>query len=162
MKKVTTFKDGPFTYTDGGTRVSDGETTAAWGAVARSPDGRLLCLVWSLPLKHISRMQGPDSIPTTLLNSRVSLRRFLSLGPMALLPAICKHLFGYDPLARECLPVRITMQRIYSHAQNLGNVCADHAAALGVYGLISNQNIHTRWVHSSIDSRLYYFVYCMW
>ena len=57
---------------------------------------------------------------------------------------------------------RITMQHIYSHAQNLGNACADHAAALGVYGLISNQNIHTRWVHSSIDSRLYCFVYCMW
>ena len=37
-------------------------------------------------LKHILRMQRPDSTPSTLLNSRVSLRRFPSLGPMARLP----------------------------------------------------------------------------
>ena len=36
--------------------------------------------------------------------------------------------------------LRITLQHIYSHAQNLGNERADHAAALGAYGLISNQN----------------------
>ena len=29
------------------------------------------------------------------------------------------------------LRLRITMQHIHSHAQNLGNECADHAAALG-------------------------------
>ena len=28
-------------YTEGGTRVSEGETSAGCGAVARSPDGRL-------------------------------------------------------------------------------------------------------------------------
>ena len=28
-------------YTDGGSRVSEGEASAGWGAVARSPDGRL-------------------------------------------------------------------------------------------------------------------------
>ena len=28
-------------YTDGGTRVSEGETSACWSAVAPSPDGRL-------------------------------------------------------------------------------------------------------------------------
>ena len=71
-------------YTDGGTPVSDCETSAGWGAVARSPDGKLYvsCLVRSSQPKRISRMQAPDSIPTTLLNSRVSLRRFHSLGPM--------------------------------------------------------------------------------
>ena len=31
-------------YTDGGTRVSEGEASAVWGAVARSPDGRLYIL----------------------------------------------------------------------------------------------------------------------
>ena len=44
------------------------------------------------------------------------------------------------------------MQHIYSHAQNLGNECADHAAALGALGLVSNQNMHTRWTHPSFDS----------
>ena len=34
------------------------------------------------------------------------------------------------------------MQHIYSHAQNPGKECADHAAAL----------IRTRWMHSSFDS----------
>ena len=44
--------------------------------------------VWPIPSqpKHISRVQGQESIPTTLLNSRVSLKRFPFLGPMAQLP----------------------------------------------------------------------------
>ena len=37
------------------------------------------------------------------------------------------------------------MQHIYSHAQNLGNECADHAAALGAFGLVSNQDMSARW-----------------
>ena len=46
------------------------------------------------------------------------------------------------------LRLRITMQHIYSHAQNLRNECADHAGALGAYGLISDHNIHTA-LHST-------------
>ena len=45
------------------------------------------------------------------------------------------------------LKLRFTMQHISSHAQNLGNECSDHAAALG-----ANQNIHTRLTHFSFDS----------
>ena len=50
--------------------------------------------------------------------------------------------------------LRFTMQHVYSHAENLGNECADHAAALGAFGLESNHNPSTRWArHScSIDS----------
>ena len=44
------------------------------------------------------------------------------------------------------------MQHIYSHAQNLGNECPDHAAALGTSGPVSNQNIRTRWINHSFDS----------
>ena len=44
------------------------------------------------------------------------------------------------------------MQHTWGHAQNLGNECADHAAALAAYGLISNQTIHTHWIRSSFDS----------
>ena len=31
------------------------------------------------------------------------------------------------------------MQHVYSHAEILGNECADHATALGAFGLVSNQ-----------------------
>ena len=51
------------------------------------------------------------------------------------------------------LTSRFTVQRIYSHAQNLGNECADHAAALGIFGLVSNHNVCTRWTHPSFDSK---------
>ena len=37
--------------------------------------------------------------------------------------------------------LRLTMQHVHS-AENLGNECADHAAALGTFGLVSKQNIH--------------------
>ena len=65
-----------------------------------------------------------------------------------------------DPLGFTCqrLPVqihlrlRLDVQHIYSHAQNLWNECADHAASLGTFGLVSYQNIRTRWTHLSFDS----------
>ena len=34
--------------------------------------------------------------------------------------------------------LRLTMQHVHGHGENLGNECADHAAALGTFGLISN------------------------
>ena len=37
------------------------------------------------------------------------------------------------------------MQHVYGLSGNLGNECADHAAALGALGLVSNHNISTRW-----------------
>ena len=43
------------------------------------------------------------------------------------------------------------MQHIYSHAQNLGNECADHAAALGAFGPVSNENFSARWARPSFD-----------
>ena len=36
--------------------------------------------------------------------------------------------------------LRLTMQHVYGH-RNLGNECADHAAALGTFGLISGHNV---------------------
>ena len=32
------------------------------------------------------------------------------------------------------------------------NECADHAAALGTFGLISNHNVATRWIHHNFDA----------
>ena len=36
--------------------------------------------------------------------------------------------------------LRLTMQHVYGHTGNLGNECADHAAALGTLGLVSSHN----------------------
>ena len=35
--------------------------------------------------------------------------------------------------------LQLTMQHVYSHSGNLGNECADHAAALGTFELTSSQ-----------------------
>ena len=48
--------------------------------------------------------------------------------------------------------LRLTMQHVYGHAGNLGNECADHAAALGSLGLISSHNVATRWVRHNFDT----------
>ena len=48
--------------------------------------------------------------------------------------------------------LRLTMQHVYSHSGNLGNECADHAAALGSFGLTSGQNVATRWIHNNLDT----------
>ena len=37
-------------------------------------------------------------------------------------------------------------------AENLGNEWADHAAALGASGFVSNHNLSTRWARHSFDS----------
>ena len=39
--------------------------------------------------------------------------------------------------------LRLTMQHVFGHSGNFGNECADHAAALGTFGLISSHNIAT-------------------
>ena len=44
------------------------------------------------------------------------------------------------------------MLHVYSHTRNLGNECADHAAALGTFGLISRLNFATRWVRPNFDT----------
>ena len=44
------------------------------------------------------------------------------------------------------------MQHVYGHSGNLGNECADHAAALGTYGLISSHNVTSRWIQQNFDA----------
>ena len=43
------------------------------------------------------------------------------------------------------------MQHVYGHGGNLGNECADHAAALGIFALISSHNA-TRWIRHNFDA----------
>ena len=49
----------------------------------------------------------------------------------------------------------LTVQHVYGHAGNPGDECADHAAALGSLGLISNHNIATRWGRHDFDTSAY-------
>ena len=48
--------------------------------------------------------------------------------------------------------LRLTMQHVYGHSENLGNECADHAAALGTLGLISGNNVASRWIRHNFDT----------
>ena len=80
--------------------------------------------------------------------------------------ACCLYLSGHDPGSHTCAAppgmstvsihaqrrLRLTMQHVYGHSGNLGNECADRAAALGSFGLISNHNVATRWIHHNFDA----------
>ena len=46
----------------------------------------------------------------------------------------------------------LTMQHVYGHGGNLGSECADHAAALGTFGLVFNHNLAVRWVRHFFDT----------
>ena len=48
--------------------------------------------------------------------------------------------------------LRLTMRHVCGHTGNLGNECADHAAALGTFGLVSNHNLATRRVRHNFDT----------
>ena len=127
------------------------------------------------PSHHDRSLSGiskvPESTPTTLLTCRPSLRPH---SPVARDAISCvfydsKHAVGvcgtiqartHMQLALSCHQsllkvqhrLRLTMHHVYGHAGNLGNECADHAAALCALGLVSSHNLSTRWTHHSFDS----------
>ena len=48
---------------------------------------------------------------------------------------------------------RLTMQNMCTVTVEIWcNECADHAAALGTFGLTSNHNVATRWIHHNFDA----------
>ena len=53
------------------------------------------------------------------------------------------------PSVQHRLP--LTMQHVYGHTGNLGDECADHAAALKTFILVSNHDLATRWVRHNFD-----------
>ena len=58
------------------------------------------------------------------------------------------------PASSVTNPIKDTVY--YSHAQTLKNECADRAAALGTFGLVSNHNVRTRQTHPSFDSNSFF------
>ena len=177
-KKGDDFK-GWAVFTDGGTHASVGETTAGWGAVVCSPDERHFIMFGPVITTeaHLAYAgAGLHTINTAELSGIIEPLSFLwpagpvTRGPQACIfydsqnaPNICLGLTqtrtnvhvgltSQQLLLQTQLRMRITMQHIYSHRQNLLNECADHAAALSALGFISNQNVFDRWAHPSFDS----------
>ena len=118
----------------------------------------------------------PSSPPTLILLSMIEALSFLGLhGPVTRDEQSC---ISYDSLhaAGVCLgtiqarthvqlalacqqsmiraqhKLRLTMQHVYGHGGNWCNECADHAAALGTFGLTSSHNVATRWIHHNFDA----------
>ena len=166
-------------YIDGSTRLADGETLARWGAVARSPHGRMDIMfgpfiTTEAQLAFASARVHSNN--TAEMSAMVEALSFLGPhGPVARDANSCvffdsKHAAGiclgtiqartHVQLALSCQQsllkvqhrLRFTMQHVYGHAGNLGNECADHAVALGALGLVSSHNLSTRWTHHSFDS----------
>ena len=109
-KKATTFRDGRVVFTDGRSHVS--ETTAGWGAVARSPDGKLYVMFGPVITTeaHLAFAgAGLHTNNTAELLGFIEALSFLGPGPVARGSQACIFMV---------------------------NECADHGAALGALSLI--------------------------
>ena len=137
-------------YTDGGTRVVDGEIFAGWCVISRSPRGRIFVLFGpaitnEAHLAFSARIHFNNTAETTAMIEALS---FLgSRGPVThdeqsriyydsmdaagiCLGTIraCTHvqlaLASQQSMIRVQHRLRLTMQHVYGHGGNLGNECA--------------------------------------
>ena len=161
------------------TRVVDGETLAGWGAIARSPHARKDIMygpVINTEAHLVFSSARTHSNNTAEMTAMIEALSFLGpRGPVARDANSCiycdsKHAAGvclgtiqartHVQLAFACQQsvlsvqhrLRLTMQHVYGHTGNLGNECADHAAALGTFGLVSNHNLAARWDRHHFDT----------
>ena len=166
-------------FSDGGNRVVDSETLAGWSVISRSLRGRIYVMFGPVITTeaHLAfsgaRRHSKNTAEMTAMIEALS---FLGLrGPVTHDEGSCIY-FDSMHAAGICLGtiqarthvqhalacqqslihaqrrLRLTMQHVYGHSGNLGNECADHAAALGTFGLISNHNVATRWIHHNFDA----------
>ena len=137
------------------------------------------CLVRSLQPKRILRMQVPDSIPT-MLNFRVSLRHYPSLGPMVVFHAIrklvscCQHLLGDDPITGKrplgthqpaspgTSPIKVTNYHA-AHPQSCAEfwkrMCGPCCRPWWIRSYLKSEQTHSL---GSLFIRLHYLVCGMW
>ena len=163
-------------YTDGGIRLADGETLAEWGAVARSPHGRIDVMFGPVITTeaHLA-FAGARTQSNNTAEMSAMVEALFFLGPHGPVHRNANSCVFYDSehaagvclgtiqarthvqLALACQQsllkvqhrLRLTMQHVYGHAGYL--LCQDHAAAFGALGL-SSRNLPTRWTHHSFDS----------
>ena len=164
-------------YTDGGTRVVYCETLAGWGVISRSPHGRIDVMFGPVVTTeaHLA-FSGARTHSNNTAEMTAMIEALFFLGPHGTVTRDEQSCHYYDSMhaAGVCLGtiqarthvqlalacqqsviraqhrLRLTMQHVYGHGGNLGNECADHAAALGTFGLTSNHNVITRWNHRTV------------
>ena len=177
VKEAMISEDGPFIQT-GGTRVVDGGTLAGWCVIARSPRGRIDILFGPVVTTEAHLAFFGARAHSNAAEMTVMIEALSFLGPhdpMARDEESCifydsKHAAGvclgtiqartHVQLALACQrsmicaqhKLRLTMQHVHGHTGNLGNECADHAAALGTFGLTSSHNVATHWIHNNFDA----------
>ena len=147
-----------FFFTDGGTRRVNGETFAGWGVIARSPRGTIdvmfgpVVTVETHPALSGARAHTNNTAEMTAMIEALSFlgpRGSIARNEEACIYDDSKHAAGvclgtiqarsHVQLALACQRptlcvqhrLRLTMHHVYGHTGNLGNECADHAAALG-------------------------------
>ena len=166
-------------FTDGGTRVVDGKILDGWGVISRSPRGRIFVLFGPVITNeaHLA-FSGARTHSNNTAEMTAMIEALSFLGPQGPLTPDEQSRIYYDSLhvAGVCLGtiqarthvqlalacqqsmirvqhrLRFTLQHVYGHSGNLGNECADHAAALGTFGLISSHNVASRWIRHNSDT----------
>ena len=157
----------------------DGETLARWGVISRSHHGKIDIMFGPVVTTeaHLAfsgaRAHSNNTAEMTAMIEALSFPG--PHGPVARNEQSCiyydsKHAAGvclgtiqartHVQLALACqrsMPcaqhrLRLTMQHVYGHGGNLVNECADHAAALGTFGLTSSHNVATLWIHINFDA----------
>ena len=140
------------TSKDGPSIMTGVLATAGWGAIARSHHGRRDIMFGPVITTEAqlafagARVHSNNTAEMTAMVEALSFLGLHGLVARAANPCVffySKHAAGVflgTNLART------HVQPAYGHSGNLGNECADHAAALGSLGLVSNHNLATRWV----------------
>ena len=163
-------------HADGGTRVVGGEIFAGWYVISRSLRGRIFVrfgpvitnahLAFSGARIHSNTAEisamfealsflGPRDPVAHEEQSRFSLILSMLLVCLVTIQArthVQLALACQQSMIRVQHRLRLTMQHVYGHGGNLGNECADHAAAHGTFGLISSHNVATRWIRHNFDT----------
>ena len=157
----------------------NGETFAGWGVIARSPRGSIDVMFGPVFTNETHpAFSGAKASSNNTAEMTAMIEALYFLGPRGSVArheeaCICydsKHAAGVClgttqarslvQLALACQRstlcvqhrLRLTVHHVYGHAGNLGNECANHAAALGSLGLISSRNDAARWGRHNFDT----------
>ena len=150
---------GQAIFSDGGTRVVDGQTLAGWCVISRSPHGRTdvmfgpvitteAHLAFSGARAHSNNTAEMTAILKHCLSlvlivqwPRMSSRVFIMIFSLLLVYAWARsrlvRMCSWHACQRSMIfaqrKLRLTMQHVYGHStvEIWGNEYADHAAALG-------------------------------
>ena len=137
-------------YTDGGTRVVDGETLAGWGVISRSPQGKIDIMFDPVVTTEVHGPVARDGQSCIYCDSKHAAG--VCLGTIQARTHVQLALACQQSMICAQHRLRLTMQHVYGHGGNLVNACADHAAALGTFGLTSSRNVVSRWIRNNVDA----------